>query len=35
MKYTNKILNLLKQIKDEQKLKYIYIIVKDIVDENK
>lgn len=35
MNYENEIIKLLKKIKKEQILRYIYIIVKDIVDEIK
>lgn len=35
MDYENEIIKLLKKIKNEQILRYIYIIVKDIVNENK
>lgn len=35
MNYENEIIKLLKKIKNEQILRYIYIIVKDIVNENK
>lgn len=35
MNYENEIIEMLKKIKTEQILRYIYIIVKDIVDENK
>lgn len=35
MNYENEIIEMLKKIKTEQILRYIYIIVKDIVNENK
>lgn len=35
MNYENEIIKLLKKIKTEQILRYIYIFIKDIVDEIK
>lgn len=33
MEYRKEIISLLKQIKDKQALRYLYIVVKDLVDD--